>query len=122
MSFKINTLAALTLALAAFAQPASAAENLDRAQRSVTISYADLNLASAAGGMELYKRINHAAETACGPMPAGVVVYLYPLAQRHYKKCVHQAVDNAVAGLDNPMVTALHNGQALPITVAENVR
>ena len=69
MSFKINTLAALTLALAAFAQPASAAENLDRAQRSVTISYADLNLASATGAKQLYRRIGHAARQLAARSP-----------------------------------------------------
>ena len=122
MSFKINTLAALTLALAAFAQPASAAERFT--QRSVTISSADLNLASATGAKQLYKRINRAAETACGPRPSGFVLQVFPSARREYKSCVRDAVENAVTSLNNPLVTAYHNGgkRAMMVAAAEYVR
>jgi UrcA family protein len=108
MSLKITTLAAAALALAALTQPASAGGGF--VQSSVTVSYADLNLSSPEGAKALYKRIKQAATTACGPKPAGIVLQRFASAQWEYKSCIRGAVDNAVASLNNPLVSAYHNG------------
>jgi UrcA family protein len=120
MLLKITSLAAAALALAALSQPASAGDRT--MERSVTISYADLNLSSPDGARVLYKRIKQAARTACGPEPRGIVLEFYPRAQWQHKSCIRKAVENAVASLDNPMVTAVHEGGPLPIQIAESVR
>ena len=98
----------LLLALAALAcalgtAPVSATPSAEGG-RSVTVSYADINLSSPAGATVLYGRINRAASLFCGagPNPAD-------LGRRViWRACVDGAVANAVANVDSPRLTALH--------------
>jgi UrcA family protein len=97
------------LCLAAAATLACAAPVLAQASDtvpSVTVSYADLNLGSPAGAHALLKRIEAAADTACGGAPD--IRRLDQLAS--YAACRRSAVARAVVAVGSPMLTAIAHG------------
>jgi UrcA family protein len=60
-------------------------------QRTVLVSYADLDLRQVAGRQALEHRIGHAVDKVCSPAPAGV-----DLTQTHdFQKCRSQAMVGA---------------------------
>jgi UrcA family protein len=65
-----------------------------------TVRYQDLNLNTEAGVKVLYKRIHGAANVVCGDYDARDLV----LARAH-KACVDRAVADAVAAVNNQMLT-----------------
>lgn len=71
-------------------------------QVSVTVSFADLDLSKPAGAQTLYKRIRAAARRVCGPVDTHVAV------RRWSGECFETAIDDAVAKVDRPSLTALH--------------
>jgi UrcA family protein len=71
--------------------------------RSVTVNDADLNLSNQAGVATLYRRIQAAANSVCGPKPTRDVRAIY--ARRN---CYGNAVANAVADVDIRQLAALH--------------
>ena len=74
-------------------------------RRSVTVSYGDLNLANPAGVERLYQRLRQAANQVCDNLK------VYSLAAHSapsYRKCTKQAVEEAVASINNRSLTALH--------------
>ena len=80
---------------------------------SVSVKYGDLNLGSPAGAQVLLKRIEAAANTACGGAPD--IRELSQLAS--FEACRRSAVARAVVAVDSPMLTAMaHRGS--PATVA----
>jgi UrcA family protein len=70
---------------------------------SVTVSYADLDLSNPAGAHTLYQRIRAAARMVCAPLASKEL-------KRNglWRDCYEQAVSNAVATIDRPTLTALH--------------
>jgi UrcA family protein len=73
-------------------------------QRSVLVSYADLDLRQAAGRQVLEHRIGSAVEKVCSPAPAGV-----DLTQTHdFQKCRSQAMVGA-----QQQLAQVFNGQEL---------
>lgn len=76
--------------------------------RSVKVSYADLDLAEAAGARTLYARIQSAAREVCGPQPG--VLDLREAA--HYQACHAQAVARAVNRVGSDALHALHAAQS----------
>ena len=73
---------------------------------SVKVNYLDLDTTGMAGAKVLLQRIRRAAKQVCGPEPGiGATAWQY-----EYLPCVNQATENAVAGLNNPIVTALNGG------------
>jgi UrcA family protein len=72
--------------------------------RSLTVSFADLDLSRAAGAQALYKRIKFAARRVCGSQGN----YASLAAQSAWRKCYDTAVANAVAEVDRPSLTALY--------------
>jgi UrcA family protein len=72
--------------------------------RSVKVSYADLNLSTLAGATTLYRRIERAARTVCGPESSLREIQRY----RDWKNCYESAVSNAVARVNSPLLTAVH--------------
>ena len=70
---------------------------------SVKVSYVDLDLSNPAGAATLYQRIKAAARTVCAPLESTQL-------KRHllWRDCYQQAVSNAVATIDRPTLTALH--------------
>jgi UrcA family protein len=97
-----RTLAATALALL-MTTGAFADEN--RAQ--VDVPHADLNLANPVGAQVMLKRIAKAAEVVCGGRPSVREMH----ARYGFNSCVQVAVATAVAQLNAPLVTALHEGR-----------
>jgi UrcA family protein len=73
---------------------------------SLKVSYGELDLSKPAGAEALYKRIRQAAFTVCGG-------YDSPIARSYTIKsrCFRAALDEAVAKVNSPMLTALHNNK-----------
>ncbi len=88
--------------------PCRADANADRsdsslATRSVTVSWRDIDLATAAGRRELYRRIQAAAHVACTALEVERLFEpLFP------QTCFEQAVDAAVAKVPDAGLAALH--------------
>jgi UrcA family protein len=74
---------------------------------SEAVSYADLDLSKAEGARTLLYRIDRAARRACGPEPT--YSPLLPRAASFYRGCVIDAAGAAVARIDAPLLTAMHD-------------
>jgi UrcA family protein len=73
---------------------------------SVSVKYGDLNIGSPAGAQMLLKRIEAAANTACGGAPD-----IRQLNQwTSFEACRRSAVARAVVAVDSPMLTAVAHG------------
>ncbi len=74
---------------------------------SVAVKYGDLDLGSPAGAQRLLKRIEAAANTACGGAPD-----IRQLNQwTNFEACRKSAIARAVVAVDSPMLTATaHRG------------
>ena len=98
-------LLALVLVISPVCRAQGVVREVDRdgATRSVTVSWADLNLAAPAGTRALYGRIKSAAHVACTALE---VDRLYEAL--FLKNCFEEAVDAAVAKVSDPRLTALH--------------
>jgi UrcA family protein len=73
---------------------------------SVTVKYSDLNIGSRPGAQVLLKRIEAAANTACGGAPD--IRRLDRLAS--FEACRRSAIDRAVVAVDSPLLTATAHG------------
>lgn len=91
--------AALSCAAPVLAQTAEAAP-------SVTVKYSGLNIGSPAGAQALLKRIDAAANTACGGAPD--IRQLNQWAS--FEACRRSAVARAVVAVGSPMLTAMARG------------
>jgi UrcA family protein len=76
---------------------------------SVKVNYADLNLSTQAGAQTLYNRIAGAARTVCG-FPGSTL-----LDQSIWKACYRDAISEAVAKVNSPLLTAIQTGHAAPV-------
>jgi len=73
----------------------------------VTVKYSDLDIGSRDGAQALLKRLEAAANTACGGAPD--IRQLDQLAS--FEACRKSALARAVAAVDSPMLTAMaHRG------------
>ena len=72
--------------------------------KTLTVSYADLDLSKPAGAQTLYKRIKAAARSVCGPTDR----YTYSTPSHAFRQCFDKAIADAVAQVDRPSLTALH--------------
>ena len=84
------------------------------AERSVEVSFRDLDLNTPSGAATLHRRIQAAARAVCQYEPTS------PRAQTVWQYCVRPAVDAAVAKLDNPLLTQLHSGHSSPVVTVMN--
>jgi UrcA family protein len=105
-----NNAALLAVALslgAVICGAAAGAANADTTPpTSETISIADLDLATADGARAFLKRIDIAAQRACGGNP--VRSPLFPREPGLFEKCVRDAVATAVRTADEPMIASSH--------------
>lgn len=90
----LKTLVAAASLITAFATGAQAAE-----ASQVHVSYADLNLHTAAGAAALNRRIKRAAEQVCGFSGDRDLA-----RQAQFKACTARAIADAVASLKNANV------------------
>lgn len=77
------------------------------AQESISVAIADLNLSSEAGVAALYKRLQRAAETVCGPQDLRAAGSMTAL--RMNKTCYAETLDRAVASIAHDALGALHD-------------
>lgn len=110
------TLALGASVLALVAAPAGSASAQPVQTYSASVTYSDLNLSSRDGARAMYQRIKSTARKLCGGEPT-----IGDLGgHASWRACVDSAVDNAVARLDAPMVTAFNGGQsASPVKLAQ---
>jgi UrcA family protein len=72
--------------------------------RTVTVSIAGINTHSQSGATVMLQRIKVAAGTVCGPAPSNGLDRRF-----QYDPCVTGVTQRTVAGLNNPVLTALLN-------------
>ena len=90
--------------LGAVASSFSAVTAADTSSASVTVKYADLNIASPSGALVLYERIRAAAQSACS-----YFVFEHDADEAH---CVQNAIANAVAKVNQPTLSAVYNAKS----------
>jgi UrcA family protein len=94
--------------LAAAAEPASAKSN--ESPISVRVSFADLDINHPAGADMLLKRIERAADTACGGAPSDPLL----VESFNYRECRADAIRQAVIQANAPVLTALASRNTKP--------
>ena len=87
--------------------------------RHKTVSFRDLNVSNPEGAAVLYKRIKSAASEVCGTWDS--------LSQRPaVMTCIDEAVSRAVAQVNRPMLTSLHQAKTgkadKPVTTLAQTR
>ncbi len=95
--------AAIFGALASSLSAVCAAGGGTKPQVSVTVKFADLNISNPSGALVLYERIQRAAQGVCS-------YYWYKLATGE-AHCVHDAIANAVAKVNQPALSAVFNAK-----------
>jgi UrcA family protein len=97
---------ALTTALASLALPAQA-DPAASGESTITVKFRDLDLTKAEGVAALYQRIERSARLVCtdssSPYDAGRVETL--------QRCYQAAIQDAVASINQPQLTALHRAK-----------
>jgi len=96
-------LAAAPITMLASVAPAH--ESAD-APAHMAVSYADLNLNSDAGIAVLYKRLKYAARQVCGDGDTTSLA-----RGRDTTHCINNAMSEAVARVNSPMLTSLYNAK-----------
>lgn len=85
---------------------------------SVKVSVIDLNLNSEAGARVALRRIRNAANLICGDEPNARVLNRSTL----YHTCLRSTVDDAVASVRKPMLTAVNQGSGQRATILAAAR
>ena len=100
------------VALLALASAAAGANPEDTEEvPSENVNYEDLNLTTLAGVTQLYGRIERAARLVCGPNTD-------QSRMGQWKTCYRLAVAAAVARVNNPLLTAVHDSRTAPPKLA----
>lgn len=99
----------ITGLLLAIAAPAAAGDHARKASAfpAASVRHDDLNLNASIGTGVMLTRIEAAARKVCGPAP---LIQELGASSRH-RACVEGTMDDAVAKLNAPMVTAVHHGR-----------
>jgi UrcA family protein len=87
----------------ALASSISAVSPADPSSASITVKYADLNLASPSGALVLYERIRAAAQSACN--------YFWFKTDADEARCVQNTIANAVTKVNQPALSAVYNAK-----------
>lgn len=82
---------------------AVSAADLSSSSASITVKYADLNIASPSGARVLYERIRAAAQSACS-------FFLFT-SDEDEARCVRDTIERAVAKVDQPALSAAFNAK-----------
>jgi UrcA family protein len=75
----------------------------DPSSASVTVKYADLNIASASGARVLYERIRTAAQSACN--------YFWFKTDADEARCLQNTIAKAVTQVNQPAVSAVYDAK-----------
>jgi UrcA family protein len=85
----------------ALASSFSAVSAADASSASITVKYADLNIASPSGALVLYERIRAAAQNACS--------YFWFKTDADEARCLQNTIAKAVAKVNEPALSAVYN-------------
>ena len=100
------------LALITLASAAAGANPHEDEIRSEKVNFADLNVNTLAGVNVLYDRITRAARLVCAPADEFA-------HHSEYAQCCQTAVDAAIAKVNNPLLSAVHqNRKGVPTFAA----
>ena len=81
-------------------------------QQSITVKYRDLDLSTVEGARTLYGRISAAARDVCGYEGHSFT------DEAFWRGCYRGAIADAVAKVNNPLLTAVHTGRPADMSVA----
>ncbi len=97
-----------TIIVAALGAPAIASADADSELQgvSVKVSYADLNLEKQEGAKALYLRLQQASRQACDVRGLDTE---WAKNMRDARQCYQQALSEAVAEVDNELLSQIHN-------------
>ena len=90
-----------TAIFGALASSFSAVSAADPGSASVNVKFADLNISTPSGALVLYNRIRAAAQGACS--------YFWFETDADEARCVHDAIANTVAKVNQPELSAVYN-------------
>ena len=93
----------------------NAAGQFGQTQRSMTVSYSDLNISHQEGAEILLSRIRFAANKVCGGNPDQRDLS----AESYNRACDKQAMDGAIAAIDSPLVARLYENPGRDTEIAE---
>lgn len=94
-------IAAATFAALASTFSAVSAADPSSSSASITVTYADLNVASPSGARVLYERIRAAAQGACN--------YFWFKTDADEARCLQNTIAKAVTKVRQPALTAVYN-------------
>lgn len=92
-----------TAIFGALASSFSAVSAADPSSASLTVKYADLNIASPSGALVLYERIRVAAQSACA--------YFWFKTDADEARCVQNTIANAVTQVNQPALSAVYDAK-----------
>jgi UrcA family protein len=92
-----------TAIFGALALSFSAVSAADPSSASITVKYADLDLASPSGARVLYERIRAAAQSACN--------YFWFKTDADEARCLQNTIAKAVTKVNQPALTAVYNAK-----------
>jgi UrcA family protein len=95
------TAATLTALISTFSAVCAAAGAADAPQ--AVVKFADLDVSTSQGAAALYTRIRAASEQVCSPLDHGDFA-----ASFRWQKCVKQAIEGAVAKVNQPALSAVY--------------
>ena len=75
----------------------------DPTSASITVKYADLNIANPSSAVVLYERIRAAAQSACN--------YFWFKTDADEARCVQNTIANAVIKVNQPALSAVYNAK-----------
>ena len=78
-------------------------------ERSVSVSYAELDLTKESGVAELYERLQRAAEEVCRSSVQTQSSLLIRKGANQKRQCYNEALSEAVAQLDIPLLEEKHS-------------
>jgi UrcA family protein len=112
-------IAALAVCSVALSSGAAAADSSSKTP-TLKVFYGDLNLERPEGAAALYRRLRAAADTVCSPVDSTQPDWL-----RRFEDCMRKSIADAVAKVDNPVLTAYYQSKnprhALPpVVTAKN--
>ena len=99
------------LALVTLASAAASANPHENQISKEKVNFADLNLNTIAGINVLYERITRAARLVCAPADSY-------RDHGEFTKCWRAAMDAAIAKVNNPLLTAVHESRQVGSTTA----
>jgi UrcA family protein len=92
-----------TAIFGALASSFSAVSAADPSSASVTVKYADLNIASPSGALVFYERIRAAAQSACS--------YFWFKTDADEARCLQNTIAKAVTKVNQPALSAVYNAK-----------